>query len=145
MSQFKSNDIKKQNLPTRGSKRVRIFSTRIFLISVAIAYILLNSIINEALAQTPYLSSNTAPVPIGKNATASAFCNDGDGMISGGYSIGFLEGQSAFDTMLYSNHPIQEINQTGYFEGWEAGLVNKGNATAQITAIVLCLNLTLTA
>ena len=101
-------------------------------------------IINEAVAQTPYINSKKMPVEIGNYTKASVFCKDGDGMISGGFSMGFSSAQSAFDTMVYSNHPIQQINQTGYFEGWEAGLVNKGNTPAEITAIVLCLNLTLT-
>jgi hypothetical protein len=130
---------------TRDSIRARIFSTGIVLvISTTIVCILLSTIINEAVAQAPYLNSKTAPVAMGNNSTASVFCNDGDGMISGGYSIGFSSAQTAFDTIVYSNHPTQEINQTGYFEGWEAGLVNKGNTTAEITAMVLCLNLTLT-
>lgn len=96
------------------------------------------------MAQAPYVNSETAPVAIGNYTTTSVYCNDGDGMISGGYSTGFSSTQSAFDTLVYSNHPTQEINQTGYFEGWEAGLVNKGNTSAEITALVLCLNLTLT-
>jgi hypothetical protein len=100
--------------------------------------------ISEVIAQAPYVNSKTAPVTMDNQTTTSVFCNDGDGMISGGYSTGFSSTQSAFDTMVFSNHPTQEINQTGYFEGWEAGLVNKGNTTAKITATVLCLNLTLT-
>jgi hypothetical protein len=121
------------------------FSTGIVLItSTTIACILLSTTVNETAAQAPYLNSKTAQVATGDNATASVSCNDGDGMISGGYSIGFSSTQSAFDTIVNSNHPTQEINQTGYFEGWEAGLVNKGNTTAKITAMVLCLNLTLT-
>ena len=145
MKLFKPYNIKKQNLSTRESIRVRIFSTgMVLIVSTTIAYMPLSTIINEAVAQAPYLNSKTAPVAIDNNTAASVFCNDGDGMISGGYSIGFSSVQSAFDTMVYSNHPTQEINQTGYFEGWEAGLVNKGNTTAEITAMVLCLNLTLT-
>jgi hypothetical protein len=101
-------------------------------------------IINEAVAQVPYIDSKKVPVEIGNFAIASVYCKDGDGMISGGFSTGFSSAQAAFNTMLYSNHPTQQINQTGYFEGWEAGLVNKGNTTTEITAIVLCLNLTLT-
>ena len=73
----------------------------------------------------------------------AVFCGEGDGMISGGYSMNSSV-QTAFDTVIYSNRPAQQINQSGYFEGWEAGLVNGGNGTAEITATVLCLNLTLT-
>lgn len=129
---------------TRGI-RIGIYSTGIGLVTgTTVAYMLLGAIVNEAVAQTPYLNSKSIKVAMGDNSTASVFCNDGDGMMSGGYSTGFSSTQSAFDTMVYSNHPTQEINQTGYFEGWEAGLVNKGNMTAEITAMVFCLNLTLT-
>lgn len=129
---------------TRGI-RIGIYSTGIGLVTgTTVAYMLLGAIVNEAVAQTPYLNSKSIKVGMGDNSTASVFCNDGDGMMSGGYSTGFSSTQSAFDTMVYSNHPTQEINQTGYFEGWEAGLVNKGNMTAEITAMVFCLNLTLT-
>jgi hypothetical protein len=121
------------------------FATSIVLIaSITIALMVLSTSINETVAQAPYLNARTVPVATDYNTTASVFCNDGDGMISGGYSIGFLSAQSAFDTMVYSNHPIQQINQSEYFEGWKAGLVNKGNTTAEITSMVLCLNLTLT-
>jgi hypothetical protein len=141
----KSSFIEKQNLSTREKRGVRIFSTHFALIaSTTIACMILScGPISEVIAQAPYVNSKTAPVTM-DNYTTSVFCNDGDGMISGGYSIGFSSTQSAFDTMVSSNHPTQEINQTGYFEGWEAGLVNKGNTTAKITATVLCLNLTLT-
>jgi hypothetical protein len=140
----KTDNIKIQALFAREKIRVTIFSKDIVLfISTAIALMLFNNVI-DVMAQAPYLNAKTDPVTMGNNTTASVFCNDGDGMISGGYSTGFSSVQSAFDTIVYSNHPIQEINQTGYFEGWEAGLVNRGNTTAEITAIVLCLNLTLT-
>ncbi|HEU4446892.1 MAG TPA: hypothetical protein VFR94_19630 [Nitrososphaeraceae archaeon] len=100
-------------------------------------------ILNEAVAQPPYLNVKTAKVSPDNSKNVSIFCKVGDGMISGGYSIGFSSVLSAFDTMVSSNHPIQLINQTGYFEGWEAGLVNRGNATAELTASTLCLDLTL--
>ena len=135
MTLFKASSIKKQNL-SRERIKVKKFSTDIVLVfSTITAYMLLfGAPVNEAVAQTPYLNSKITPVVIGNYSTASVFCNDGDGMISGGYSIGFSSTQSAFDTMVYSNHPTQEINQTGYFEGWEAGLANKGNTTAEIVA-----------
>jgi hypothetical protein len=100
--------------------------------------------VNMAQAQAPYIRMKTATVVPHDNATAMASCNDGDGIVSGGYSIGFISAESVFDTMLYSNHPAQELNETGYFEGWEAGIVNKGNETVEISAVSLCLNLTLT-
>lgn len=123
-----------------------IYSKNLILfVSIAIGSTLLCNISDDAKAQAPYLITKTEPVIKDNNATASALCNEGDGMISGGYTIGFSSEQSSpFDTIVYSNHPTQELNQTGYFEGWEAGLVNKGNTTAQITATVLCLNLTFT-
>ena len=114
------------------------------IVCAAVVYILLLGPVNVVMGQAPYLSSKVTSVPMNRNATASVFCNDGDGMMSGGYSIIFSSRVSEFDTSVYSNHPTQVINQTGYFEGWEAGLVNRGNETAKISAYVLCLNLTLT-
>ena len=92
----------------------------------------------------PYLKTKTINVLPSNNATSRVFCGDGDGIISGGYSIGFHSISSPFDTMVYSNHPLQMINKTGYFEGWEAGLVNKGNEAVMLSATTLCLNLKLT-
>jgi hypothetical protein len=92
----------------------------------------------------PYLKVKTIQVPSSNNATGRVFCENGDGIISGGYSIGFHSKNSPFNTMMYSNHPLQKVNKTGYFEGWEAGLVNKGNETVTLTATTLCLNLKLT-
>jgi hypothetical protein len=141
ISQYK----KKQTLSTGKNAKLRIFSKCMVLIAITmIGYMLLFAFVNAAAGQMPYLNSKMALVAMGENGTASVFCSDGDGMISGGYSMDFSPALSAFDTMVYANHPTQEINQSGYFEGWEAGLVNKGNATAKLTATVLCLNLTLT-
>jgi hypothetical protein len=92
----------------------------------------------------PYLKTKTIQVPYSHNATSRVFCENGDGIISGGYSIGFHLTNSPFNTILYSNHPLQKVNRTGYFEGWEAGLVNKGNETVTLTSTTLCLNLKLT-
>jgi hypothetical protein len=112
--------------------------------SIVIAYILVNISVDDAVAQAPYLNMKTSPVTPDKSVNVAVFCKEGDGMISGGYSMGYSSVQSAFDIVIYSNRPTQQINQTGYFEGWEAGLVNGGNGTAEITATVLCLSLTLT-
>ena len=98
----------------------------------------------DITAQGPYLKMKTVKVLSFNNATSKAYCENGDGIISGGYSIGFSTINDPFNTMLYSNHPIQKINTTGYFEGWEAGLVNKGTRMVTVTATTLCLNLTLT-
>jgi hypothetical protein len=112
--------------------------------SIAITYILVNIPVGEAVAQAPYLSMKTSPVTPDKSTNVAVFCKEGDGMISGGYTMNFSSVQAAFDTVIYANRPTQQINQTGYFEGWEAGLVNGGNEIAEITTTVLCLNLTLT-
>lgn len=98
----------------------------------------------SVFGQAPYLEINTAEVLPATNNTAKAFCNDGDGIISGGYSLRFDSLNAPFNTSIISNHPIQEVNETGYFEGWEAGLVNRGSETGIISATTLCLNLTLT-
>lgn len=115
-------------------------------------YVILTVLILSGFIQTdkvmaqgpPYIKSDTISVSPSSDATSRVFCKDGDGIISGGYSIGFHSIGSPFDTMLYSNHPIQTINQTGYFEGWESALVNKGNETVTLSATILCLNLKLT-
>lgn len=95
-------------------------------------------------SHAPYISEKTKIVYPGHYSSVLTFCNDGDGIISGGYSIDSAVELTIFDTMVHSNRPVQEINKTGYFEGWQAGLVNKGNESTEITAICLCLNLTLT-
>jgi hypothetical protein len=92
----------------------------------------------------PYLKIKTVKVPPSTNVTSRVFCENGDGIISGGYSIGFHSINSPFNTMVYSNHPLQKTNRTGYFEGWEAGLVNKGKEPLTLSATTLCLNLKLT-
>jgi hypothetical protein len=148
MTLSKSSIINKQTLSMRERIGVRIFTTETVLtsstISSLVCMLLFCVSTSEAVAQAPYLNSKIAPVTTGNYTIVSVFCNEGDGLISGGYSLGFSSTQSAPDTMVYSNRPTQEINQTGYFEGWEAGLVNNGNAAAEIAATVLCLNLTLT-
>ena len=99
---------------------------------------------SNAAAQGPYLKTKTVKVSPYTNSTARTYCEDGDGIISGGYSLEFLSINSPFNTMIYSNHPIQKINKTGYYEGWEAGLINKGPDKVGVSATTLCLNLTLT-
>ncbi len=98
----------------------------------------------SVFGQAPYLETNTVKVLPETNNTAKAFCGDGDGIISGGYSLGFASLDAPFNTSIISNHPIQEANKTGYFEGWETALVNRGFEVATISATTLCLNLTLT-
>ena len=114
--------------------------------AAALSLVIIDTIpIKDITAQgPPYLKVKTIKVPLSTNATSRVFCEDGDGIISGGYSIGFHSINSPFNTMLYSNHPIQKINQTGYFEGWEAALVHKSDETVTLSATTLCLNLKLT-
>jgi hypothetical protein len=98
----------------------------------------------SVLGQAPYLERETVKLLPATNSTARAFCSGGDGIISGGYSLGFNSLDAPFNTSITSNHPIQEVNETGYFEGWETGLVNRGYETGSLSASTLCLNLTLT-
>jgi hypothetical protein len=126
-------------------EKLRKYTLSITLAVLMTGFLSLDSMtLNMALAQAPYIKMKTAIVVPYDNESAIASCNDGDGIISGGYSIRFTSAESVFDTMIYSNHPAQELNETGYFEGWEAGIVNKGNETVGISAVSLCLNLTLT-
>lgn len=114
--------------------------------AAGLALVILNFMpIEDITAQgPPYLKTKTVKVQPFSNSTSRVFCEDGDGIISGGYSIGFHSINSAFNTMVYSNHPLQMINKTGYFEGWETGVVNKGNEAVTLSATTLCLNLKLT-
>lgn len=98
----------------------------------------------SVLSQAPYLETETVKVLPSTNSTARAFCSGGDGIISGGYSLGFTSLDAPFNTSITSNRPIQEVNETGYFEGWETSLVNRGYETGILSASTLCLNLTLT-
>jgi hypothetical protein len=109
-----------------------------------IAYISANTSINEVAAQeSSYIVTESVKVNPNSNSTAKAFCENGDGLVSAGYSIsGFTSVQSASDTMIYVNQPIRQKNTTATFEGWETGLLNDGNATVTITAQGLCLDLT---
>jgi hypothetical protein len=109
-----------------------------------IAYISANTSINEVAAQeSSYIVTESVKVNPNNNSTAKAFCENGDGLVSAGYSIsGFTSVQSASDTMIYVNQPIRQKNTTATFEGWETGLLNDGNATVTITAQGLCLDLT---
>jgi hypothetical protein len=109
-------------------------------------YILGVITLSKAAAQgsSTYTKIKIVKVPPAHNATATVFCNNGDGLLSGGYSIGFTSIKSAFNTMVYSDHPVYLKNATARFEGWQAGLINNGNQTATIAATQLCLNLTAT-
>src|SRR5688572_11074616 len=109
-------------------EKLRKYTLSITLAVLMTGFLSLDSMsLNMAQAQAPYIRTKTAIVVPYDNESAIASCNDGDGIISGGYSIRFISAESVFDTMIYSNHPAQELNETGYFEGWEAGIVNKGN------------------
>ena len=112
--------------------------------SIVIAFILAFAHLDDVVAQeSSYIVAGSEKVNPNSNATAKAFCENGDGLVSAGYSIsGFTSVQSASDTMVYVNQPIRQKNTTAIFEGWETGLLNNGNATATITAQGLCLDLT---
>ena len=125
----------------------RIFphlANRILTCSIVLASILAFTHLDDAIAQeSSYIVTNSVKVNPNSNATARAFCENGDGLVSAGHSIsGFTSVQSASDTMVYVNQPIRQKNTTAIFEGWETGLLNNGNATATITAQGLCLDLT---
>jgi hypothetical protein len=115
---------------------------------LGIIIILIITILNteniSILGQAPYLNTKTVKVLPATNSTANAFCTGGDGIISGGYSLGFTSLDAPFNTSITSNRPVQEVNETGYFEGWETSLVNRGYETGTLSASTLCLNLTLT-
>jgi hypothetical protein len=116
----------------------------ILICSIVTAFILAIAHLDDAIAQeSSYIVTDSVKVNPSSNATAKAFCENGDGLVSSGYSIsGFTSVQSASDTMVYVNQPLRQKNTTAIFEGWEAGLLNNGNATVTITAQGLCLDLT---
>lgn len=128
-----------------GVKGVYLYPAyMIFTCSIVIASILVFAHFNDVVAQeSSYIVTESVQVNPNSNATAKALCENGDGLVSAGYSIsGFTSVQSASDTMLYVNQPIREKNTTAIFEGWETGLLNNGNVTVAITAQGLCLDLT---
>lgn len=98
----------------------------------------------SVLGQAPYLETKIVKVLPASNNTAKAFCSGGDGIIAGGYSLGFTSLDAPFNTSITSSHPVQEVNETGYFEGWETSLVNRGYEAGTLSTSTLCLNLTLT-
>lgn len=90
-----------------------------------------------------YFATEMAPVSADGNATAQAMCQSGDVLLTGGYTIGgFDSAQSVFNSVLFSNTALRTQNQTGAYEGWEAGLVNLGTAGLTITANAVCLDVT---
>jgi hypothetical protein len=120
-------------------------STISILVIIIILMIMISSADNMSVhGQAPYLDTKTIQVLPATNSTAKAFCSSGDGIISGGYSLGFTSLDAPFNTSIISNRPVQEVNETGYFEGWETSLVNRGYETGTLSASTLCLNLTLT-
>ena len=112
--------------------------------SIVIALILAFAHLDNAVAQeSSYIVTESVKVNPDSNATARAFCENGDGLMSAGHSMsGFTSVQSASDTVVYVNQPIRQKNTTAIFEGWETGLLNNGNETVTITAQGLCLDLT---
>jgi hypothetical protein len=124
-----------------------IFSSPAYMIliwNVVMGCILALAHFNDVAAQeSSYIVTESVKVSPNSNATAKAFCENGDGLVSAGYSMsGFTSVQSASDTMVYVNQPIRQKNTTAIFEGWETGLLNNGNASITITAQGLCLDLT---
>jgi hypothetical protein len=90
-----------------------------------------------------YLVSDTASVDANTDASAQAFCKNGDVLLTGGYSIGGFESASQLsDTVLYSNTPLRIQNATASHEGWEAGLGNLGTGERTVTANAVCLDVT---
>ena len=98
---------------------------------------------NQVRRSLTYFVTDMAPVSANGNATAQALCQSGDVLLTGGYTIGgFDSAQSVFNSVLYSNTALRMQNQTGAYEGWEAGLVNLGTAELTITANSVCLDVT---
>jgi hypothetical protein len=89
-----------------------------------------------------YFVTETASVPANGNATAQAFCQNGDVLLTGGYAMGFDSPQQAFNSMLYSNTAVRIQNATSSHEGWQAGLVNMDTEPLTITANAVCLDVT---
>jgi hypothetical protein len=139
-------DYKKYSDPGIAIIILVVVATALVMLASTSLYMLGVITLTKAAAQgsSTYTKIKIVKVLPAHNATATAFCNDGDGLLSGGYSIGFKSIKSAFNTMVYSNHPVHLKNATARFEGWQAGLINNGNETATIAATELCLNLTAT-
>jgi hypothetical protein len=89
-----------------------------------------------------YFATDTVSVPASGNASAQAFCQSGDVLLTGGYSISFDSTGQVFNTMLYSNTAIRVQNATSSHEGWNAGLANMDTEPVTITANAVCLDVT---
>jgi hypothetical protein len=90
-----------------------------------------------------YFATDTMPVTADGNATAQAFCFNGDVLLTGGYTIGgFDSADELSSSILFSNTALRMENSTGTHEGWQAGLVNAGTGQLTITANAVCLDVT---
>lgn len=89
-----------------------------------------------------YFATDTVTVAADGNASAQAFCEHRDVLLTGGYSIGFDTPAQAFNTMLYTNTALRIENSTSVHEGWQAGLVNMDTEPVTITANAVCLDVT---
>jgi hypothetical protein len=98
---------------------------------------------NQIRRSLTYFVTDTASVPANGNASAQAFCQDGDVLLTGGYIIeGFDSPAKVFRTELYSNSAFRIENATSAHEGWQAGLANIGTEPLTITANAVCLDVT---
>jgi hypothetical protein len=98
---------------------------------------------NQVRRSLTYFVTDTVHVPVNENASAQAFCQDRDVLLTGGYAIGgFDSPDKVFNTVLYSNTAFHTQNSTSTHEGWQAGLANMGTAQLMITANAVCLDVT---
>jgi hypothetical protein len=98
---------------------------------------------NQIRRSLTYFVTDTVPVPVNENASAQAFCEDRDVLLTGGYAIGgFDSPDQVFNTVLYSNTAFHTQNSTSTHEGWQAGLANMGTAELMIMANAVCLDVT---
>lgn len=90
-----------------------------------------------------YFATDTASASADGNATAQAFCFNGDVLLTGGYTIGgFDSADELSSSILFSNTAMRMENATGTHEGWQTGLVNAGTGQLTVTANAICLDVT---
>jgi hypothetical protein len=113
--------------------------------------------------QPSYTVKNKISVQANNSGRIGAFCDDGDGLVIGGYSLNSSDGgRSLSDIIISANLPmiknvttspssqseqkkIEErsplLQSAADQEGWTTGVINNGNRPLELDVNALCLNL----
>jgi len=77
-----------------------------------------------------YMVSNTESVDMASTGTTSVWCNSGDFVISGGFSV---LGNGA-DVEIFGDKPLKD----GDSFGWQIWALNESDSEADVTAYAFC-------